>query len=406
MMIIKIAWKNIWRNPTRSLVVILSVFLGLWSGIFMIAFSNGMNDQRTADQLNNSIGHLKVSHPKFSEEKLTEYYIDKPDQILQSLEVNPAIKAITPRINVTGMASSSSGSFGVDIYGIIPEREKQVFELYKNVIEGAYLEGIKRNPILIGAKLAKRLNLKVRSKMVLTFQNLEGDITSGAFRVAGIYQSNNSAFEETHVFAPHSDLQRILDVPETVFHQIICKTQDYYQAPKIAETLENKVGSNQILAWNKIAPELAYLDEIMIYFFMIFMGVILLALSMGILNTMLMAVLERTRELGMLMAIGMSRARIFIMIMIETIFLTCTALPIGLAFSWLSIYLTQYYGIDLGAVAEGFSSIGYSSLVRPSLDIHEYLVISGMVFTAALLSALYPAWKALQLKPAQAIRKI
>lgn len=406
MMILKLAWKNIWRSPIRSRVVIASVLLGIWAGIYMIAFSNGLNQQRLADQLGYSIGHIKVTNPKFDIEKLSNFYINDPQSAMEILKANPKIKAFSPRVNLFGMATSSSGGYGVDIYGVHPELENKVFGLDKKLKEGTYLEAEVRNPIVIGEKLAKRLKLKLRSKLVLNLQNLQGDITLGAFRVVGIYNVNSTAYEESHVFVKADDLRKLLDSKKEIYHQIVCKVEDYQQAAEISKNLIPQITNNRVQSWEDIAPELAYINRIMVYFFLIFMGVILLALSMGILNTMMMAVLERTQELGMLMAIGMSKIRIFLMIMTETILLTCTGLPIGLGLAWLSIYLSAYYGIDLSAVGQGFASAGFGSFVRPSLSANEYIYITLMVFIAAILSAIYPAWKALKLRPAEAIRKI
>ena len=409
MLLIKISWKNVWRNPIRSGVVITSVLLGLWAGIYLVAFSNALNNQRIADQLDNSLGHIKISHQKFNEEKLPEYFIQNTDKLLKSLEKDSSIQAYSSRIDVFGMASSSSGSYGVDIYGVNPDLENQVFGLHQRLVDGKYLEGIKRNPIVIGQKLAKRLNVKLRSKIVLNFQDIEGEITSAAFRIAGIYHVTSSAYEESHVFVKKEDLQSLLGGHPDLAHQIICRVDDYQNASKIARKIEKSLplsADMQVQSWDQVAPELAYVNDLMIYFFAIFMGIILLGLSMGILNTMLMAVLERTRELGMLMAIGMSKVRLFGMIMIETFFLTCTGLPLGLALSWLSIQISAYYGINMSAVGEGFAAIGYSTMIYPTLSTREYIGISIMVFCAAILSAIYPALRALKLKPAEAIRKV
>lgn len=405
-MIITIAWKNIWRNPIRSLAVIGAVSLGLWAGAYMISFANGMNSQRLKEQLNTSIGHIKITHPKFNEDKLVEFFLENPDSIGQAVSEYPEVKAYTSRLNCYGMASSAAGSFGVDIYGVDTVQETKVFAIYQRVQEGDFLPSSKRNPIVIGARLAKRLKLKVRSKVVLSFQDVKGEIIAGAFRVSGIYALDNKGYEESHVFLRKSDLQDLLGISEGAAHQLVFKLHNPHAAEGLSQQIQEKSSIFLSEDWKQISPELGYIDEVMVYFFLIFIGIILFALSMGILNTMLMAVLERTRELGMLRAIGMSRAKVFLMIMWETLFLTATGLPIGLGLAWLSITISYSLGIDLSVVGEGFEAIGYSSFIRPKMDFHEYVGISVMVFIAALLSSLYPAWTALKLKPAEAIRKI
>ncbi|NJL15565.1 MAG: ABC transporter permease [Microscillaceae bacterium] len=405
-MIVKIAWKNIWRRPVRSLVVIVAVALGLWAGMFMVAFTNGLNQQRLEDQLNNSLGHIKFVHPAFAEEKQVGHTLPQVAKIAESLKKQPEVQAITTRVNLYGMASSSAGSFGVDIYGITPATEQKVFAISQQVVAGQYFNTRKRLPVVIGQKLATRLGLKIGRKVVLSFQTMAGELTAGAFRVVGIYQITNTTFEESHVFVQASDLRALLGGRADLTHQVIAKLADYRQAPAVAARLQAHFPQCKVQSWEEISPEMAYIDTVMRYFFYIFIGIILLALAMGIVNTMLMAVLERTRELGMLMAIGMSRGRILRMIMTETFLLTCTGLPIGLLLAWASVALSAQAGLDLSAVGEGFGALGYRSVIYPHLQPGEYLQICVMVFFTALLAALYPAWQALRLRPAEAIRKV
>lgn len=406
-MIIKIAWKNIWRNPTRSGVVIVSVFLGIWAGVFVLAFSMGMNNQRIKAQLDNFVGHVTIKHAKYDEDKLVKYYIKDAPKIIAQLKQKKLITATTSRVSAIGMASSSAGGYGSNIHGIDLENEPKVFSLKDKIIEGKYFEGIKRNPILIGQKLAKRLKLKLRSKMVLTFQNEEGDITSGAFRVVGIYKSSNSAYDESNVFVRNNDLQGLLGNNQMI-HHIVCRVSDYQKAPDLATQLKGELKGNNTLvqSWKDTSPDLAYANDMMSQMLFIFVGIILLGLSMGIINTMLMAVLERTRELGMLMAVGMSKGRVFRMIVIETVFLTCVGAPIGVLLAWATIHYTGSSGIDLGMFSSGLESFGYDTIVRPMLAGSYYVQIGMMVVIAAILSAIYPAIKALKLKPVEAIRKI
>jgi len=406
-MIIKIAWKNIWRNPTRSGVVIVSVLLGIWAGVFVLAFSMGMNNQRVKAQLENFVGHITIKHTKYDEDKLVKYYIKDASKITNQLSKKSLITATTTRVSAIGMAASSAGGFGSIIHGIDLTNEPKVFSLKDKIIEGKYFEGIKRNPILIGQKLAKRLKLKLRSKMVLTFQNEVGDITSGAFRVVGIYKSSNSGYDESNVFVRNTDLQGLLG-NDQIIHHIVCRVSDYQEAPELVTQLKKELKATNILvqSWKETSPDLAYANDMMSQMLYIFVGIILLGLSMGIVNTMLMAVLERTRELGMLMAVGMSKRRVFRMIVIETFFLTCVGAPLGILFAWGTIHYTGSIGINLGMFSSGLESFGYDAIVRPMLGGSYYAQIGIMVVMAALLSAIYPAIKALKLKPVEAIRKI
>lgn len=408
-MIIKIAWKNIWRNPVRSGVVITSVLLGIWAGVFVLAFSMGMNNQRVKGQLDNFVGHITLKHAQYDEDKLVKYAIANADKVVAKVSQPTEVTAITTRTSAIGMATSSAGGYGAVIHGIDLQNEPKVFSLKNKLVEGKYFEGIKRNPILIGKKLAKRLKLKLRSKVVLTFQNKQGDITAGAFRIVGLYKSSNAVYDESNVFVRQKDLQKLLG-NQALVHHIIARVNDYQIAPKVVQQLQKTLAAShpkvKVQSWKDTSPDLAYANDMMSQMLFIFVGIILLGLSMGIINTMLMAVLERTRELGMLMAVGMSKVRVFVMIVTETFFLTCVGAPIGILLAWFTIYYTGTSGINLGMFSSGLENFGYDTIIRPMLGGIYYAQIGMMVVIAAIISAVYPAYKALKLKPVEAIRKI
>ena len=176
---------------------------------------------------------------------------------------------------------------------------------------------------------------------------------------------------------------------------------------QIASIFESEINSEKLVvrSWSEINPILKMLNEMTIQFTLIFVVIILIALSFGIVNTMLMAIMERVREIGMLMAIGMSKFRVFLMITMETVFLSMTGGILGLFLSWLLVLITNRTGIDLASVAEGLNAYGYSSFVRPELGLFFYFFIGTLVILTAIFASVFPARKALKLKPSEAIRQ-
>lgn len=243
-----------------------------------------------------------------------------------------------------------------------------------------------------------------RSKIVLTMQDAEGNLTGGAFRIAGIYSISNSAYETMNVFVRFDDLARITNMDNTQAHEIDILLNDREQAPQIVQQLNSEFPAQSVRLWKDIQPDLAVTTqyvEISYYIIIIF---ILLALGFGIVNTMLMAVLERIKELGMLMAIGMNRKRVFLMIMLETVYLTFTGAVVGMILGYLLIEITGSVGIDLSMYAEGFSAIGYSTLIYPEITFTFFIGVAGLVIATGMLSSVYPAIKALKLNPVEATR--
>jgi ABC-type lipoprotein release transport system permease subunit len=206
------------------------------------------------------------------------------------------------------------------------------------------------------------------------------------------------------VFVQRNDLNRLLGLDNQI-HTIRLTLADFSQAEKYVEDLKQQFPNLQIRSWGEIAPDLRLMFSMMDLMMYIVMIIVVIALVFSIINTMLMAVLERTRELGMLRAVGMNKPRVFSMIVWETLFLTMVGTPVGLLLSWMTISYFEDVGINLAAFAEAMSSYGFGTVIYPSLPPLYYLNIALLIAAAALLSALYPAWKTLQLNPVEAIRK-
>lgn len=402
--IISLGWKNIWRNPTRSGVVIIAVLLGIWAGVFISAFFNSIAQGYLQNQLNLSVGHIQITHPEFEDQFNPEYNIANSKQLLTNLKTKDDISSIRYESLAMGLAQSAANSYGATIHGVdTTENTNQPVTQYLK--QGDFLQSINRNPIVIGNALADRLELDLRSKMVISFQDVDGNITGGAFRVAGIFDSFNDNYDKGNVFVLRDDLNRLLG-QENLVHKITLKLNDFTQANQKAEILKNQYPDLKATSWATIAPELEYVFSSMDITLYVVMVIITIALVFSIINTMLMAVLERTRELGMLMAVGMNKKRLFGMILSETFFLTMVGTPLGLLFGWVTVTVLGNTGIDLSAFAEGMNAYGMDTVIYPELSAIYYLNVTLLIAIAALLSALYPAWKTLKLKPVEAIRKI
>ncbi len=408
MMLIKIAWRNIWRSKLRSAVVLLAIASGLIGGLFSSAWMNGMANQRVRNAFSIETAHIQFHNPKFSENFDIKKTINSTDQKLFELRKLEEVKAVTSRIKTQAMAATANKNSGVTIVGVNPKTEKEVFELYAKIdsTDGNFFESKRRNAIVISKALAKELKVKLKSKIVLTFQDFNGEITGAAFKVIGIYKTQNSPWDKMHVFVKDGDLRKVLELPENQSHEIDILLNDYTLAPALSKKLQDKYPDILSEDWAEIQPYLSFISEYMDVMMGIFIIIILAALGFGIVNTMLMVILERTRELGMLMAIGMSKSRIFKMIMLETVFLALVGAVVG---EFISMLLINYYGgvgIDISSLAEGMESVGYSAVSYPELDLIRYVQITIMVVITGIIASIYPAVKALSLHPVEAIRTV
>jgi len=408
MMLTKIAWRNIWRSKLRSAVVIFAIASGLVGGLFSSAWMNGMAKQRVKNTFELETAHIQFHHPKFSDNFDVKKTIISTTEKLEEILKIEGVKAVTSRIKTSAMAATANKNMGVTIVGVNPKSEKEVFKIYKKIdsASGNFLDSKKKNSIVISKALAKELKVKLKSKIVLTFQDYNGEITGAAFKITGLFKTDNSTWDKMHVFVKNVDLRRVLELPEDQSHEIDILLDDYEQASIISDQLQVKYPDVLSEDWSEIQPYISFLTDYMDIMMGVFMIIILGALGFGIVNTMLMVILERTKELGMLMAIGMTKKRVFIMIMIETIFLALVGAFVG---EILSMFLIKYFGkagIDLSSMAEGLESVGYSAITYPDLELYRYLQITIMVLVTGILASVYPAIKALKLNPAEALRTV
>ncbi|HCX25124.1 MAG: ABC transporter permease [Flammeovirgaceae bacterium] len=403
-MLVKIAWRNIWRSRGRSLVVLGSIVVGIWALVSAVGFMNGFIVGYMADIINHDISSIQIHNPEFKKDKEVKYVIVDGEQKVQTIEGWAGVKAATSRVLVNGMIASPKKASGVQIRGIDPAEESQVTQLDSLIGEGTYFEGIKRNPILIGKKLAEKLGVGVKSKVVLTFTDANLNLTSAAFRIAGIIESSSINLNEGYAFVKQSDLIRLLGIQDV--HEIAVLTDPQIDEATIVAKYKESYPSDLPETWREIAPELALIQEMYSSMLYVLITIVMIALVFGILNTMLMAVLERFKELGMLMAVGMARIKVFGMVLLETIFIGVLGAPIGLLFGWLTMLYYTSHGIDLSAYSEGLESFGYSSILYPYIEDSTYMTIAIAVVITAFVGAVYPAWKAIRLKPVEALHKI
>ncbi len=404
-MVIVLAWRNIWRNKGRSLVVMGSIVVGIWALIFANGFMNGFMIGYMAEIINHDVSNLQIHNPDFKTDFDVTFSLKNGKEKALEIENWNGIKAVTTRTLVNGMIASPRKAAGVQIRGIDVAKESQVTRLDSLISEGSFFQNIDRNPIVIGNKLAEELKVKVRSKVVLTFNDSSGTISSAAFRVDGIVKSSSLNISKEYAFIRQDDLTRILGMKGQI-HEIAILTDPHFDESLIVTNYQNKYPDDLIETWKEIAPELALMQEMYGSMLYVLIIIIMLALVFGIVNTMLMAVLERTKELGMLMAVGMSKIRVYFLVMLETIFLGILSAPFGLLLGYSTITHYANNGVDLSQYSEGLASFGYSSILYPYVESQAYYTIVIAVVVTAIIGAIYPAWKAIKLRPVEALHSL
>ena len=401
-MLLKLAWRNIWRNRRRSLIVLTSVMVGLVAIIISDGLSNGMIGQMLFNQINLNISHIQIHKKGFNNNKVVKNYIPDYKKVEQILINDKYIKAYSKRVFVTGILSSANNSSGVMIYGINPAEEANVSIIKNSIIEGSYLTNNKRD-IIIGKKLAEKLEVEVGDKVVAMANTLKGSIGSEVFRIVGIFRTASSEFDKMAIYIPAATEQNMLNIGDKYYEYAVI-TKDYGNVDQVQKNLETKLGSRyEVLSYKDLLPMLIYQIELYKETMWILNVIIGLALIFGIVNSMLMSVFERIREFGVLMSIGMKNSRIYSMIVTEAFIIGIVGTLAGLIIGLLLEIPLAHTGIDLSFFSTGLEAFGIGTVIYPVLSIGNIIMSSLFMPFVAILGALYPAYKAIKLEPIYAI---
>ena len=385
--------------------MILSVVFGILGGIIMIAMSYGLNEERMNNAVETYLSHVQIHNNLFREDYNIKHTINNLDNLEKSLNEDERVVSYTKRIILNGMLSNSNGSYGIQIKGVNPETEKKVTNTHEKLIEGEYFNSKRDNTILVGKKLADKLNLNLKSKVVITFQDEFNELTSLLYRVEGIFKSGNSRYDESNVFVKNLSITK--NLPSfTGIHEIPILLTDIELRSSVKKDLIQLSQNNIVETWDDISKDLAYANEMLAAVLYIFMMITLTGLSFGIVNTMLMAILERKKEIGMLMSIGMNRYKIFLMICFETTFLSMIALPFGLISSYLIVEYYSVVGIDLSIVEAGLENFGVGTRLYLKVPQEQYVVVAIIVFMISIISSIFPSLRALKINPVEATKTI
>jgi len=276
-MIFSLAWKNIWRNKKRSGIIIAAITFGLWGGLFSGALMVGMMENMVETAISRDLSHIQIHKRDYEQDQDVRSFIPDGPAVLDRVRQTAGVEAAEGRTIVMGMAASPTSSFGIRIVGLVPQDSRRVTDIYSKVVEGSFFDSQRRNPILIGRKLAERLNLKLRSKVVLSFQDLDGNIAYMACRVIGIFKTNSTQFDEMNAYVRQEDLFRVLE-SEPIIHEIAMIATSLETIEQTKAELQKIFPALQIESWTELAPELAYLSTSTNLYMYIFGGRYLLSL--------------------------------------------------------------------------------------------------------------------------------
>jgi len=405
---IKIAWRNIVRNKRRSTLTISAVGFGLGALIFLWAFVDGAHFQMIENYTSLLCGHIQIHEKGYRQNPKLELYIENSNKIIAQIKKIPFIKAITKRIKTAALISSAESSAGVTILGIEPDKEKLVSTISRHISSGKMFNKDDDKTIIIGDDLAKNLNVSLGEKIVIMSQALDGSIAAGAYKLAGILNTGVDEIDKGIALITHKAAEELFYMNDKT-SEIAIRLKSAEHVKVVSEQIKKNLKMEpdlEVLTWEEISPMLQQWIEFDKGFIMVIVFVVIIVVGIGILNTVLMGVLERKREFGILLAIGCHRREIVCMVAWESIFLGIIGTILGLL---LGITISLYFsnvGIDLRLFANALNSFYIDSFIYPKLMVtHIFFSICSVLITSVSVS-IYPAFHAANLNPIEAIRSV
>ncbi|HDM8221229.1 TPA: ABC transporter permease [Vibrio campbellii] len=407
-MLVKLAWRNLWRNKLRTSIMLGSMVFGLMGVVAMMGFMNGLVDSMIKNAISWQTSHFQIQQKSYLVNPELKDVVPDANKIGKVLSANREVKAISERFLADGMIASARSTRGIRINGVNIEQEQNITPLSKHIVDGEWLSEEGRNPILVSSKIAERLKLRVGSKVVLTLSDINGEVAGAAFRVRGIFKTPSTGFDDGNVYVRKVDLEKVAGLSGTHEIAILLTSNNDTELKQLLAFTHSILPpeSKDLLSvrpWQEIQPLLSTMMSTMDVSNQVMLVVFVLAMTLGIVNIMLMSVFERTREFGVLMAFGMQKHKIRLLIVFETLFLGLSGCALGLLGSAIMLKVLSVTGLSLAGMAEGLGAYGVDTLLYPRVSIAEYQMIIVAIFVASLIAALYPARQILKHRPVDAM---
>lgn len=403
--ILMLAWRNMWRNHRRTIVMVSAITIGVWAMIFMTALMRGMVNDMVRDGVRALPGHIQVHHPAYRDDPSVNNLIPIPDSELTEAFSNAGLDGWASRVRVPAIISSERESRGVTLVGVDPARERSIDALGSVIAAGRNLDGVGDAGVVLGRKLADKLETGIGKRIVLMSQDPDNEIADRGYRVVGLFEANLEMYEEMFVFAGKNTLQKMLHIEDEVT-EVAVLASDYRDLESLTLRVRSLAGEGvEVLPWQELNAYLGSMLGVMDGFVLVWMIVVFLALSFGLVNTLVMAVFERIREIGLMLALGMRPASILGQIVIESSFLLVMGLVIGNALAWASVVPLKD-GIDISGLAQGMEMFGASSILYPELKLQDVITANVVVLVLGFFASLSPAWRASRYEPIEAITKV
>lgn len=406
-MLLSIAWRNVGRNKRRSAVLIGAVGFGVLAFIGSTAFMDGIGIELVAGAVDLEGGHVQVAATGYYSNPTIDSRITNPDRVMEVARAVPDASA-APEVVTPGMANSTEQSGGIVIHGVDPVLEREVTVVADEMVEGTWLDSRREAAqVVIGAGLAERLRVRLGEKIVLMASDVDNEVSAGAYRIVGLYQSGSTSFDKMNVYILLDEAQRLLGFDGQI-STVTIRLDLPDKSSSVAQNVGMLLADSEIeaLTWEERNPMLEMAKEAYDYSAIITALILFAAVGFTLVNSFLMVIFERIHELGIMLAQGVKPAYIRWILYLEALIVAVLGTMAGIL---ASVGLLAYWvrnGMDLSSFAEGLGAFGVSTVIYPYLDWAHLGMGFGIIAVMSALSVLYPAIKASRFVAVEAINHV
>jgi ABC-type lipoprotein release transport system permease subunit len=406
---LRLAWRNVWRNPRRTGLTVAATVFAVFLVVFFVAMAAGVHEKMIEDSVRVHSGHVTITGEGYLENRTLEQYLVLDADLRERLAALPGVRGQAPRLTAFGLLSRDSATQGAIVLGVDPEREGSVSTLPSRLRRGRFVSGDDRRGIVLGERLAENLGAELGDELLLYSVAYSLEMAYELFEVLGVIRLPEPELDRTLAIVSLADAQEFFAYGERVTEvALLADSGDAVKAVSAAASgaLAGADGSRfEVHEWYELMPELEqliFLDDAGMF---LMLAILVVVVAFGILNTILMSVLERTRELGVLLALGLRPAAIFRLVYVESMLLAGVGLLLGMALAIPVVLWFEANPVALGGEMAGAMELfGMEPVMTWKLKPLNPLGSALTIFAVAALAAAYPAWKASRARPVDALR--
>ena len=401
-----IAGRSLWRNPRRTLITAGGAAFAVFAYVFLFGYYDGFGEQAIDTATRYLTGHVQIEQPRFRTNYAPELAIEQPDGLLAKIRAIPGVAGVAARVQAQAIVSSATKSEGVALIGVDPVQEPTVTFIDRTVRQGTRLSAGQDREALIGRKLAEKLDVRVGEKIVIMAQAADRELGTGAYRVAGIFATESASFDGTILYVTIPAAQRLLALGTKV-STINVRLEDRSRLDDVVARIRPTIAATgyAIAPWQSLIPSVDEMVRVLRVIRLIIMAIVIAVVVMATMNTVFMSIAERTRELGVMLALGTRPWAVVRLVLYETAATMLLAAGVGYGFGIALVSYLSRVGMDLSAFFKDYDAIpGLTGIVYPRLMWASIIGPGIVLLFGSLIASMYPAGQAARLDPVKALR--